>query len=302
MIFRHRLNLEPSIRSVRKVVVDKFEVVDAPDSLVAERTVAGLEHRNVRRVELGRGHIFEVLLSVEIFRHRVVGRVVVHISHCDNLDSGILLLHHHRVIVDDFTSTTSEIAALATNPRRKVGDIECKVLTCYKSVNHKDITSLEVAGVRVGKVDVGVEIERNGLAVEVGELVRFVEQGHIHATSVRAVVVDNLVVRISNLRLAHEVLDDEAVFNLGDSKYGVPAFVVVGHRTDDFRHIVEFFLILRLRPLVLSFRKELAVVLDRVVVDVKKVLEIVEPDDVVLLSFLRRCRKGHQNQESSNYK
>ena len=48
VIFRHRLNLEPSIRSVRKVVVDKFEVVDAPDSLVAERTVAGLEHRNVR--------------------------------------------------------------------------------------------------------------------------------------------------------------------------------------------------------------------------------------------------------------
>ena len=98
---------------------------------------------------------------MEIFRHRVVGRVVVHITHCNDFDSGIFFFHHHRVIVDDFTSTTSEIAALATNPRRKVGDIECEVFTCYKSVNHKDVTGFEVAGVRVGKVDVGIEIERD---------------------------------------------------------------------------------------------------------------------------------------------
>ena len=239
---------------------------------------------------------------MEIFRHRVVGRVVVHITHCDNLDSGIFRLHPARVIVDDLGTAAAQVAALSANTRRKMSDIESKVFAGYKSVNHKDVTSLEVARIRVGKVDVGVEIERNGLAVEVGELIRFVEQGHVHATAIRAVVVDNLVVGISNLRLAHEILDDEAVLNLGNAEYGVPAFVVVGHRTNDFRHIVEFFLILRLRPLVLSFRKELVVVLDRVVVDVKEVLKVVEPDDVVLLSFLRRCRKGHQNQESSNYK
>jgi len=59
--------------------------------------------------------------------------------------------------------------------------------------------------------------------------------------------------------------------------------VLVLHRVDDAGNVVELLLILCLGPLVLPFRKELLVILDRVIVGVEKVLDIVEPYDIVLL-------------------
>ena len=48
-------------------------------------------------------------------------------------------------------------------------------------------------------------------------------------------------------------------------------------------HIVELLLILGLGPLVLSVRKELFVILGRIVIDIEEILEIVESHDVFLL-------------------
>ena len=55
------------------------------------------------------------------------------------------------------------------------------------------------------------------------------------------------------------------------------------HGTDDSRHIMELLLVFDIRPLVLALRQELLVVLDRVVVSIEQVLEIVEPYDIVPL-------------------
>ena len=63
--------------------------------------------------------------------------------------------------------------------------------------------------------------------------------------------------------------------------------VGIGHRPDDGSHIAEFFGILCLCPLVLSLREELFVVLRRVIVGVKKVLEVVETYDIAPFSSVR---------------
>ena len=62
----------------------------------------------------------------------------------------------------------------------------------------------------------------------------------------------------------------------------MPYAVFLLHRLDDLGHVLKFLLIFSLSPLILSFRKELLVVLCRVVVCIKQILKVVESDDIVL--------------------
>ena len=48
---------------------------------------------------------------MEILSHRRVSRVVVHIAHAHDLDAGIFLLHHHRMLIHDLASTVAELVA-----------------------------------------------------------------------------------------------------------------------------------------------------------------------------------------------
>ncbi len=297
MVFGNALNLESPVRRERKGVVHQLEVIDAPDSLIAEGTVAGLEHRDIWRIEIRRGYILKALFAVKIDRHRLVGRVVVHISHNHDFNPGIELLHSAGVVVDDFGAAASEVSALSTHAGREMGDIEGELLARNLAVHHQDVTGLEVGGVGVGEVDVRVEVERDGLAVKKRELLGLVEQRHVHSPSVGAVVVDNLVVRLGDLRLAHKVLEDKAVLNLGNAQNRVPAMVVVGHSADYRRHIVELLVVLGLGPVVFALRSVFLVIFHRVVIDVEKVLEVVESDDIVLTGLLRPGGKAHKKQQ-----
>ena len=81
--------------------------------------------------------------------------------------------------------------------------------------------------------------------------------------------------------------------------------VGISHCPDDSSHIVKFLVVLRLGPLVLSFRQELLVVLRRIVVCIEKVFKIVETDDIVpfpLLPVLGIQAEGERKQEQNGVK
>ena len=66
----------------------------------------------------------------------------------------------------------------------------------------------------------------------------------------------------------------------------MPCTVFLLHGPYDLGHVLKLLLILRFSPFVLSFRKELLVILCRVIVCVEQILKIVESDDIVLFAPL----------------
>ena len=236
----------------------------------------------------------------------VIGRVVIHISHHNRLDSRITFLHNAAVLVDDLSSAGAQVLTLASYTGRKVGYINSKMLTIDKSVNHKYIPGAEIIlGLLVkGDLYFGIiEVERNALAVKIGKLLWLVKQGHVHASAVRSVIMHDLIVGICYLRVRNEVLKHETVFYLADSQNGMITPIVIFHCLDDLCHIGNLLLVLRLGPLVLAFRKELFIVFCRVVIYVEEVLKIVEPYHIIagraLLSGTSDA--GEHKQQSRQY-
>ena len=161
-------------------------------------------------------------------------------------------------------------------------------------MNHQDVACTEIFGVSVGEIYVRTfESERNGLAVEIGELVRLIEQAHIHTTTVGAVVVNYLVISLGYGLLAYQVFENETVLYLGNAENGVPATIVLSHLGYYLSHITLLDVVFFLCPLVLSLRKELAVVLNRIVIDIEKILQIIESYYEILLGFLGRGAENH---------
>ena len=113
-------------------------------------------------------------------------------------------------------------------------------------------------------------------------MLRTIQQRHIDASSVRAVVMDNLVVRRLDFRLADQVLQHVTVLYLAESQHRMESFVLICHSLDDRGDVVKFLLIFRLCPLVLAVRKELIVILSIIVVCVEEILHIVEPEHITL--------------------
>ena len=95
-------------------------------------------------------------------------------------------------------------------------------------------------------------------------------------------MVNNLEMGVLKLRLGHEVLENKTVLDLGNTEDGVEGSVGFCHFRNDGGHVVEFLLIFDVSPLVGSVRKELVVVLSLFVIGVEEILQIVEPDDVIL--------------------
>ena len=111
-------------------------------------------------------------------------------------------------------------------------------------------------------------------------MLRTIKQGHVHASSVRSVIMDNLIVRSLDFRLVHEVFQHVSVLYLAESQHSMESLVLLGHRLDYSSDVVEFLLIFRICPLVLSLRKELIVVLSLIVVRIEQVLDIVKAENI----------------------
>ena len=91
------------------------------------------------------------------------------------------------------------------------------------------------------------------------------------------------------------ILQHKPVFYLTHTKNRVIDTIFITHRIDYTSDVVQFLFILGLSPLVLSIRKELRVIFDGVIIDVKKILDIVEPDDIVLLLGKRLYARKQKN-------
>ena len=198
-----------------------------------------------------------------------------------------MLFHHlHRVFVGNLGAAASEIAALAADSRRKVADIEGELLICEQAMDHQDVPGAEICCVCVGIFDTLLEGERDGLAVQKGELVRPVEESDVDSAPVGTFIVDNLVVGRSYFRFADQIFQHKAVLYLGDSQDGVEPLVALCHLGNDVGHVRELLPVLRFRPSVCSVGKEFRIVLDRIVIGVEQVLQIVEAYHIVLLRLL----------------
>ena len=230
--------------------------------------------------------------------HTVVERIVVHIAHRGYLYAWILLHHLHSVVIADFGTTGTQVEALATYAGRQVHHIEGEMFARNEAVDHKNVTGAEIILLLLVQGDVhlaALEIERNGLAVQIGELGGIVEQGHVHAAAVRTVIMDYLIVCSCNLRVCNEILEHETVLYLADSQDGMKASIVLCHCGNDLGHVVHLLVVLLLGPPVLPVREELLVVLRRVVVDVEEVLKVIETHDIVAAAaFLREERSAEQ--------
>ena len=77
--------------------------------------------------------------------HRRIGRVVVHIAHYHTFDSGILLHHLHRVIIDNLPSASTGINTLSSDTGRKVADIESEMFAVNYSMDHEDVSGTEIS-------------------------------------------------------------------------------------------------------------------------------------------------------------
>ena len=236
--------------------------------------------------------------------HALIRRIVVHVAHHHDLDSGVLLHQSHGVLIDDLSAPASQVPALSTNPGWQVGHVESEHLIRYCPADFEDVPGTEI-GLLLrshAELDVGrVKSEWDRAALQQSELVRPVEQGTVHAAAVRTVIMDNLVVGLSDLRLDHELFQDVAVLDLADSQDGVPDFVVIFHRPDDLGHVVELLAVLGLCPLIRTLGKVLIVILALVVIGVEQVLKVVEPDDMALLHLLGKSRRRERQDSGDGY-
>ena len=300
LVLDDRLDLESAFRGVHKVGVHYDDVIDVAASLIKERAVSGLEHGQERGEEILAAYFADLFLSAHINGHAVVSRVVVHVSHGNDLDARILLHEFHGFVVHDLASPASERRALAADPGRKVGYEEREHLAAEHSADHEDVTGAEMVLVLLAhlEIDVAVEVERDGAALEHLEKLRPVEQGDIDSTTVRTIIVDDLEVGISDLRHGHEILEDMPVLDLADAEDCVIDLVVIFHGADYLCHVVELLVIFGVGPVVGSVGKELIIILALVMDSVEEVLKIVESDHIALLA----AGNGHgHSQEQDDY-
>ena len=153
-------------------------------------------------------------------------------------------------------------------------------------MNHKDVSRPEIVLFLLvqGYLHLGRrKCERKGLAVDIVKLIRTIQQSHVHTSTVRTVIMHNLEIGIRDFVLADEILKHEPVLNLADTKNGMIYAVILLHRANNMRHVEKFLLVFGFSPFVLAVRKELFVVLARLIIDIKKILQIIESDHIFLL-------------------
>ena len=288
---------ERALAGPDQVGVDHDDVIDVPLALIGKRAVAGLEHRQERREEIVGAHVADPLLAVHILDHAVVGRVVVHITHRDDLDVGILLHQGHRLLIHNLRAAGAKVAALAADTRREVRHEEGEHLAAQQAAHHQDVARAEIRLLLLIHIELDAAArkgERDRTALQHLEHAGPVEQRHVHATTVGTVEMDDLEVGLRNLGLDHQVLEDVAVLDLAHAQHGVPDLVVLLHCPDDRGHVVELLGVFDIRPLVFAVGQIFIVVLALVVIGVEEVLEVVEADHVVAAAALRLCGHGQR--------
>ena len=209
------------------------------------------------------------------------------------------------MVIHDLTAAVAELVAalLSACAGRKVRNIEREVLAVDGSMHHEDVTGTEIVPLLLTLDPVygaALESERNRFAFNEFEHLRLIEQSHVHSTSVRSVIVDDLIVRLCDLRLHHEVLEHESVLDLRHAEDGMPCTVILLHRPDDLGHVLKLLLIFRFSPLVLSLRKEFFVILYRIVVCIEEILKVVESHDIILCALLG-LRAGAEKHQCRKY-
>ena len=113
------------------------------------------------------------------------------------------------------------------------------------------------------------------------EELRIVQQAYVHASAVGAVVVDDAVVTVLDLRILHQILQHGDVLYLAHSYHGRP----VGrgarsHLRDGVSYVLDLRPILLAVPAVRAFGTELLVVFAVVVDGVEQVLKVIEGHSV----------------------
>ncbi len=157
----------------------------------------------------------------------------------------------------------------------------------------------------VARAEVGqrVYVEQVVGDVDGAEILRVVEQSHVHAAAVRGVVVHYAEVAVSQRLGLDEVFEHGAVLDFADAYHGrTVGRRLCGELRDGVGHVVDFAPILLAVPLAVALRRELQVVFSVVVDGVEEVFKVVESHTVHLGRFLAHrgfglCRKQESAEE-----
>ena len=106
----------------------------------------------------------------------------------------------------------------------------------------------------------------------------------------------NLIARIGDGRLLHQVFHYLAVLHLGQAQHRVPDAVLFPHVGNHAGQVVQLFLILVPGPFVGSVGQVFIVVLARIVGGIEQILDIVEPDDVLAALLFGTGLPGQEHQ------
>ncbi len=219
-----------------------------------------------------------------MFRNSFVGWIVVEVAHHDDL--GVLVLAHDAV--GDVAAqiggcnTARHGAFLATHTRWPVHDDEVHHLAIEEARNDQ-----LVAG---DKLRVAGDDSMIRLTVRQLEILRVIEQPHIHATAVGRVVVHYLIVAVLDFGLGHEVFKHLAILDLRHAKDSHTVGRDVGaDGGDGVGHVVEFVEVFLGIPLVGALGQELFVKLQRVVNGIEEVFQVIEADQADFISLFFLC-------------
>ena len=82
--------------------------------------------------------------------------------------------------------------------------------------------------------------------------------------------------------MGNRIFKNIYILHLAYTKNCMPLSVFLSHFIDDLSHIGQFLLISFFRPPVTTLRKKILIILLRIVIDIEQILEIVEPDYMLI--------------------
>ena len=266
-----------------------------PGTLVHQRPRTLLGENVVPRVvHIVLPHLVDILLGRQDVIHALVVRVIIHITHDDNLAVGCLGLNAFLQRLNLRRAHLTVVRPAET--AGQVVDNDHDMLACHHATHGQKAAGAEI-GVLLLSGDIGIEL--HVLHREKG---RLIEQRTIDAAMVGPLDMTELVATGLQGWLGTEVCEHLSVLHLTQAN-GRAAHTGQrggGHVAEGSRHVVELMTVFQAVPMVGTIRKILVIVLAHIVTRVKQVLLVVEANGIDRELLLCRCRKEqHQHGKQS---
>ena len=187
-------------------------------------------------------------------------------------------------------------ALLATTTRGPVANDHVRGIAIEHTANKQLIAGPE-GGIR--------HVQSIRLVGMNGLLIRVIDQGDVHASTIRRILVDDLIVPAFERLGMHQILHDGPVHHLANPEYGQALRVkVLPHRLDDARIPIQLAPIPLSRPFLAAIGQEFPVVRIGGIDGIVQVLDVVETNErrhELRFRVLSSQQNGHSSMQKEEY-